>query len=113
MSLFRGDDQKGDWYGWATNQAGHAALIGMPAALVLLALGMPALATPPAIALAYAVAWEWTMPGPGWIDSLTDTLNVAAGAAILCTALGSGLVLTAAVTLAWLAVVAFGVWRRL
>ena len=40
--LLRPDAQPRDWYGWLTNQAGHAALVGQPAALALILCGVPA-----------------------------------------------------------------------
>ena len=44
-----------DAYAYACNQAGHAYLVGVPAALSLAWLGLLA---PLAVAAIYAVAWE-------------------------------------------------------
>lgn len=77
-----------DPYGYLTNQAGHAALVGMPAG-VLLMLAVPVWLAPILVALIYAVAWEWgwqrwRYPDRfDWRDSVMDTACVMAGASIL------------------------------
>ena len=82
--LLRPDAQPRDWYGWLTNQAGHAALVGQPAALALLIAGVPAGIALPAIGIVYLVLWERLIQrGRDWDDSLTDTAAVVVGAVIL------------------------------
>lgn len=83
--LERADDQGRDWYGWATNQLGHAfgymaiatvvAAIWMPLAGVLVAIGL-------------AVAKELydglrTDNRQGWRDCAADLFFSAAGAALV------------------------------
>ena len=109
---FAPDDFDGDWYGYLTNQAGHAYLVGAPLALIL-APWWGLVAAPFMIGLAYLLAWEIAVQrGRDWRDSLEDSVHVTCGAAVICGAL-SGDVLTAAGCLALQAVLlGIGVWRR-
>jgi hypothetical protein len=114
------DSFRGNWYGEVTNQAGHAAVIGMPAAMAL-APFIPAVWLPVTVAGTYAFVWEFlAQHGADWRDSLTDTANVAAGASII-----AGLFYYVPAEsfwqvwntvglcfAAWLALVGYGVWRR-
>jgi hypothetical protein len=105
--------QPNDPYAWATNQAGHAAIIGIPAALLLLGLGVHPVAAPIIVAFVYTIAWEvaadhWRVD---WRDSLMDAANVMAGASIICGALVSYWTAVACVLL-WLAIIGFGWWQR-
>lgn len=113
-TLEQPDAQPGDWYGWVTNEAGHAALVGVPAAMILLGLGVPAWLVPAAVAAVYGVIWEGLFqPGTIWSDSLSDTAHVAAGATLITAALSWGFWLTAAVLAAWGVLLAVGIARRL
>jgi hypothetical protein len=114
MSLLEADDQRGDWYGWATNQAGHAAVIGQPAALVLWWLGVPALIVMAVVWAVYLAVWEiWVQGMPDWRDSVMDAANVAAGASVMVLALGGDVVGCACALAVWGKLLWFGVRRRL
>lgn len=109
--MFGPDDFATDPYGYATNQAGHGYIIGMPIALALIPFWGP-YATPIVIALAYGIVWEIIIQrGKKWADSLEDTAHVMAGASIICGAMVS--YWTAAICMAAaLAVIACGFLRR-
>ena len=110
--MFPPDDQRDDWYRWLTNQAGHSAIVGMPAALLCLPVFGPIWA-PIMVALIYALAWEWlAQMGTDWRDSLMDTANVMAGASILCGALAFGYWTALACVVAWGCLLALGVLQR-
>ncbi len=112
--LLRPDAQPRDWYGWLTNQAGHAALVGQPAALALMIAGVPAWATTAIVAVAYLLVWERLIQrGRDLADSLTDTVSVGAGAALLATAVVADLPAAVFVLAVWAAVLVAGVRRRL
>lgn len=112
--LLRPDAQPRDWYGWLTNQAGHAALVGQPAALALMIAGVPGDAVPAIVAVAYLLLWERLVQrGRDWADSLTDTASVGAGAALLATAIAADLPAAVFVLAVWAAVLVAGVRRRL
>lgn len=112
--LLRPDAQPRDWYGWLTNQAGHAALVGQPAALALMIAGVPAWATAAIVAVAYLALWERLIQrGRDWADSLTDTASAGAGAALLATAVVADLPAAVFVLAVWAAVLVAGVRRRL
>lgn len=85
MTLLKANDFRTDWYGYVTNQAGHAAIVGF--ALSMLALtSLPAVWVPPVVALAYGVVWEWQIQrGGDWKDSLEDTAHVMVGASVPAT----------------------------
>lgn len=113
MAFLGPDDQRNDWYAWATNQAGHSAIIGMPAALLCLPVFGP-IWTPVFVALVYLTVWE-VMAGhwrADWRDSLMDTAHVMAGASLLCGALAFGYWTAVACVLSWLCLIGFGVWQR-
>lgn len=111
MSMFGPDDFARDPYGYATNQAGHACIIGLPAALVLLPWFGPVL-TPIIVAVVYGVVWELIVQrGRMWADSLDDTAHVMAGASIICGAT-VGYWTAAVCVAAWLVVVLIGFLRR-
>lgn len=119
MTLLKADDFKTDWYGYVTNQAGHAMIIGGGLSLAALTF-LPALWVPPVVALAYGVIWEWLIQRGGmWRDSLEDTAHVAVGAALPSTAafyatdFWACWLTLAACFGAWLAVLAVGVARRI
>lgn len=112
--LLRPDAQPRDWYGWLTNQAGHAALVGQPAAMALMIAGVPAWASAAIVAVAYLIVWERLIQrGRDRADSLTDTASVGAGAALLATAVLSDLPAAVFVLAVWAAVLVAGVRRRL
>lgn len=70
-----------DWYGYVTNQAGHAFVIGTGLALVALVM-VPGVWAIPLVAAVYFVGWEVLIQrGNLWADSLEDAAFVAAGAA--------------------------------
>lgn len=82
--MWEADDFPRDPYGHATNQAGHAMLVGVPLALLGL-LAFPPVAVPVFVALAYWVIWELIIQrGYLWADSLMDTACVMAGASVIC-----------------------------
>lgn len=118
MTLLKANDFARDWYGYATNQAGHAAIIGGGLALLALTV-LPALWVPPLVALAYGVIWEWAIQrGRMWWDSLEDTAHVMAGAAPPAAAVYGAAdfwfmwATLAACYGAWVAVLSVGVIRR-
>lgn len=77
------DNQRRDWYGWLTNQAGHALLVGFPLAWAA-GFILPASIIPLSVALTYFIIWELLIQRSRDVeDSLMDTLNVLAGASIL------------------------------
>ena len=81
--LRRADAQPEDWYGWLTNQAAHMALVGIPAAMLMVWLQWPSWAIPLAVALIYGVGWELVVQrGKDFGDSIMDTAFVACGAAL-------------------------------
>lgn len=112
--LLRPDAQPRDWYGWLTNQAGHAALVGQPAALALMIAGVPAIWTGLVAYVVYLVVWERIVQrGRDWSDSLTDALSVGLGAALLGSAFAADLPAAVCVLAVWAAVLVAGVRRRL
>lgn len=112
MTLLQSDDYRADWYGYATNQAGHAALVGMPLALLVMPFLGP-IWTPIAVALAYGIVWEWLIQRGGmWADSVEDTAHVMAGASVICGAMVNHLTASTCVA-AWLCLIGLGVARRL
>lgn len=108
---FPPNDFPDDPYAAVTSQAGHAAIIGMPFCVIVLALGFPLWAAPIIVALGYGLLWEgavqrFSLPA----DALMDTASVMAGASVLAGALDS--LLTASICLlGWLVVMA-GEWLR-
>ncbi|MDZ7906412.1 MAG: hypothetical protein U5N55_12000 [Cypionkella sp.] len=112
MSLFPPDDFANDWYGYATNQAGHALIIGSPSAMIL-APWLGYVATPVIVALVYGIVWEWIVQGGRlWRDSVEDTAHVMTGASLICGALAYGYWVVVVCLVAWLCLLAFGVYRR-
>lgn len=110
--IFAPADFDGDPYGYATNQAGHAYLIGLPAALIL-SPWWGLIATPAIIAVVYAVLWEWLVQrGRDWRDSLEDSVHVMAGASVICAALSGALITAGACFAAQLVLLFAGVYRR-
>lgn len=109
------DDFESDPYGHITNQAGHAALVGMPAGMALISLGWPLVEAPLMVAAIYLVLWEWMLQpyiGPfKWRDSLMDTACVMAGASMV-SGFMTNLTTGALCWLAWAAVVIWGGFRR-
>lgn len=83
--LERADDQGRDWYGWATNQLGHAFGY-MAIATVVAALWAPDAGT--LVAIGLAVAKELfdgfrTDNRQGWKDCAVDLFFSATGAALV------------------------------
>ena len=113
--MFDPDDFAGNPYGHITNQAGHAAMIGIPAGCAMVSLGWSLVAAPVVVAVVYLVLWEWMLQrklGPwDWRDSLMDTACVMAGASMVSgfmTDLATGAVCWAI----WAGVVLWGgLWR--
>lgn len=101
-----------DPYGYVTNQAGHAYLVGMPFALALSPwLGL--VATPILTALVYGAVWEVIIQrGRMWRDSFEDSVHVLAGASVLCAALSGGWWAVAGCFAAQGALLGLGAWRR-
>lgn len=106
-SAFRGDP-----YGYLTNQAGHAYLVGAPLALAL-APWAGLIAGPAIVALAYGIIWELVIQrGRLWRDSLEDTVHVLAGASVMSAALNGDALIVAECMGAQAGLLAVGVWRR-
>jgi len=103
-----------DWYAEATNQAGHSAIIGMPLAVLVLALGVYPVAVPVIVAAIYGIIWEAiAQHGADWRDSLMDTAHVMSGASIIVGALVFGFWTCLAALVIWLCLIVLGVWMRL
>ncbi|MDF3606159.1 hypothetical protein PE067_08470 [Paracoccus sp. DMF-8] len=111
-----------DWYRWMGGQAGHAAIIGGPLALIGVAAGIWVGIVGTLVGLAYWLGWEVLIQrGADWRDSLDDATHVTLGASI--TSLPFAFVPPAdhkaaaaamgAVWLIWLAVLASGIRKRL
>lgn len=101
-----------DPYGYLTNQAGHAYLVGAPLALAL-SLWVGALAAPAIAAAAYGIVWEGLIQRFRlWRDSLEDTVHVLAGASVMAAALTGDALTVAACMGAQAGLLALGVWRR-
>lgn len=82
--MWDADDFAGDPYGHATNQAGHAFLVGAPMALIFLTLAPP-VAVPILAAMLYGIIWEILIQrGRLWADSLMDTACVMVGSSVIC-----------------------------
>lgn len=107
--LMTPDDFQRDWYGHATNQAGHAWIIGFPVGLVLAGIG-PIWAAYLSGAV-YLAVWELAIQRRGRrADQIEDAGHVALGA--LC---GAGCASGWAVA-GWLMsviLIAAGVLRRI
>ena len=113
-TLLEADSQPGDWYAWATNQAGHGALVGAPLAMALLASGLPEVLVAGVSGLLHYLVWEVSIQhGKDRADSLTDSAHVGAGAALLTAALCWGLAAAALAFLAWGGMLAVGIYSRL
>jgi len=100
-----------DPYAYLTNQAGHAYLVGVPAALAALPWwGLP---TPLLVGAFYWLVWEFGVQrGRLWRDSLEDTVHVTTGAAVITAALQGGYWPVVAVLVAQAGLLAVGVRRR-
>lgn len=110
--MFDPDDFPRDPYGAVTSQAGHAAIIGMPACALLVWLGFPLWSAPILVAVTYALVWEGIVQGFSLpADALMDTASVMAGASVLAGA-RHGMETAALCLLAWLVVMAGEWWRR-
>lgn len=106
------NDFPGQPYAYLTNQAGHAYLVGFPAALALAPLA-GLVAAPVIVAVIYGILWEIVIQnGRLWRDSLEDTVHVMVGAAVLCAALSGSALTVAEVMGAQAGLLAVGVWRR-
>lgn len=111
--LLIADDQAGDWYAWAVNQAAHAVIVGVGLSLALILAGIGPYIAAPCVAVAYLVLWEFVIQrGHDWRDSVMDAAHVGFGAAIVPLALIDDLTGLTVAFVAWLALLAFGVWRR-
>jgi hypothetical protein len=102
-----------DPYGYLTNQAGHAYLVGGPAALVL-SIWWGLIAAPVLVAICYGLIWEIGIQrGRDWRDSLEDSVHVMAGASVMCAALGGDGWTVAGCFLAQGVLLCIGMYRRL
>ena len=101
-----------DPYGYLTNQAGHAYLVGAPLALGLsLLVGL--MAAPVLAAAIYGIVWEgFVQRFRLWRDSLEDTWHVFAGASVMSSALNGDALIVAACMGLQAGLLALGVWRR-
>jgi hypothetical protein len=110
--IFSPDDFRRDPYGYVTNQAGHAYLVGMPFAMTV-APFWGLVATPIIAALIYGIVWEWALQGGRmWRDSFEDSVHVLAGASVLCAALSGDGWTVAGCFAAQGSLLALGAWRR-
>jgi hypothetical protein len=101
-----------DPYGYLTNQAGHAYLVGAPLSMTL-SPWVWLLAVPVIVAVAYGLIWELGVQrGRLWRDSLEDTVHVLAGASVMVAALTGDVLLVAECMGAQAGLLAVGVWRR-
>jgi hypothetical protein len=109
---FPPNDFRNDWYGYLTNQAGHAYLVGCPLALACIPYwGL--LFAPLAAAVIYGGAWECGIQrGRLWRDSLEDSVHVMAGASVICGALSGDWLTVWGCLAAQGALLGIGVWRR-
>jgi hypothetical protein len=106
------DGFRRDPYGYLTNQAGHAYLVGLPAALIV-SPWWGLMATPVIIGAIYGVVWEWALQGGRyWRDSLEDTVHVTVGASVICAALSGDRMTVIGCMVAQAILLAIGVWRR-
>ncbi|WP_347837762.1 hypothetical protein [uncultured Planktomarina sp.] len=83
-SLLSESSQPRDWYGWLTNQAGHAYLVGFPAIYAVLSFtGATGLSAVAIVAAVYFLLWEVIIQrGKDRADQIMDTFHVASGAAV-------------------------------
>jgi hypothetical protein len=111
--MFGPDDFLNDPYGHLTNQAGHAYLVGAPAAAIL-SIWWGLIAAPVLVAICYGLIWEIGVQRLRiWRDSLEDTVHVMAGASVMCAALSGDLRLVAGCFLAQGVLLVVGIYRRL
>lgn len=110
--MFAPDDFRRDRYGYLTNQAGHAYLVGAPIALAA-SPWWGLVAAPVVVAVSYGLFWEiGVQRGRLWRDSLEDTVHVLAGASVICAALSGDAMTVAACMAAQAALLGLGWWRR-
>lgn len=111
------DAYEDDPYRHLTNQAGHAAFVGIGLALPLVWLGWPLWAVPVIVAVVYALGWEWGIQRYiwrklfDWRDSLMDTACVTAGASMVAGFL-TDLMTGTLCWIAWVVTVGIGALRR-
>lgn len=91
--LMTPDDYQRDWYGHATNQAGHAFAVGFPIGMALSGMG-PIWATWWAL-ISYLLIWEIAVQRSGTrVDQLEDAGHVALGSLCAASAMaGSGVMM--------------------
>lgn len=120
--LLIADAYPGDWYRWTGGQAGHAAIIGYPLALIAMALGCPPTAAPALVAAVYFWGWEIAIQrGRDWRDSSADAWHVACGAGIAAAPMialdpastGMAIAAAALVWIVWMASIVDGIRRRI
>jgi hypothetical protein len=110
--IFAPDSFARDPYGYATNQAGHAYLVGAPAALIL-APWWGLIAAPAVIAVVYWLAWEiGVQRGRLWWDSFEDAVHVMAGASVICALMSGDRWIAPGCLLAQAVLLCVGIWRR-
>lgn len=110
--LMTPDDFRGDWYGHATNQAGHAYAVGFPIGMALSGMG-PIWATWWAL-ISYLLIWEIAIQrGGSRADQLEDAAHVALGSLCAASAMAGAGVMMAVSWVIWASLAAAGVWRRL
>jgi hypothetical protein len=110
--IFAPDDFDDDPYGYLTNQAGHAYLVGCPAALII-SPWFGLVVTPVIVAVIYGVWWELALQrGRDWRDSLEDAVHVMAGASVICAALSGDVLTVAGCLVAQGVLLVIGIYRR-
>jgi len=87
--IFRPSAFRGDPYGFVTNQAGHAYLVGFPLAWFWAhVIGSPVVMLI-MIAAVYMLLWEvMAQQSDEWADSAEDTLHTVLGASVALTMWG-------------------------
>lgn len=110
--IFAPDAFLGDWYGWVTNQAAHALLIG---ALIFALVAITRLTRLQALWLTLALyaLWELHTFAGDVLDGVTDFAFVAAGAVFAKAAWEGERRIMAAAFIAIVLAAAVGVWGRL
>lgn len=83
--MFGPDAYPRDPYGWVTNQAGHAAIVGIAMGGAL--LWLPPIPATIIAASVYFIVWEWAyqivaLGSKLYRDAVADTINVAMGAGL-------------------------------
>lgn len=81
----KADEFRDDWYGWLTNQCGHA-MVGIIVTIFLNSVGAPWLSVPVVATIAYFVVVEWYGQRLRLLwDAIVDSFHVCMGSLIVHT----------------------------